>query len=87
MFYPPEDRARIISSLRFVDDVVFYEYIDELVKNVLFDTLCHGPDNYNERCRNAYEWCKKHNKEVVEIPRTEGISSSDLRIFLKQNKI
>lgn len=30
----------------------------------------------------AVEWCKAHGKEVVELPRTPGISSSDIKTNL-----
>lgn len=87
IFYTPEDRAEIIRNLRFVDNVVFYERIDELVKNVEFDVLCHGPDNTNDLCMRAYKWCRDNGRNVVEIPRTEGVSSSKIRSFLKDKNI
>lgn len=82
IFYAPEIRARMISAFNFVDDVIYYESMDELVKEVSFDILCHGPDNKSAPCLAAYEWCHANGKEVHEIPRTTGISSSDIRKFL-----
>lgn len=87
IFYTPEDRSLIIKDLRFVDEVIFYERIDHLVKDVEFDVLCHGPDNYTELCIKAYEWCNSNGKEVVTIDRTEGISSTKIRSFLKDRVI
>ena len=86
IFYSPEIRAQIIKEFRFVDKVVFYENIDELVQEVDFDILCHGPDNTSELCLKAYDWCNKNNKKVVEIPRTPGVSSTDFRNYLKKKK-
>ncbi len=82
IFYPPEVRAQMISEFRCVDSVVFYESMDALVKEVDFDILCHGPDNKSPTNLAAYAWCRAHGKTVHELPRTPGISSSDLRAFL-----
>lgn len=87
IFYTPDDRADIIRNFRFVDNVVFYERIDELVKDVEFDVLCHGPDNTSDLCMRAYQWCRDNGKGLVEIPRTEGVSSSKIRAFLKDKNI
>ncbi|GEM_PF-1775361 len=82
MFYSHQERAKIIQEFKFVDNVVFYEKIDDLVKATEFDILCHGPDNKTDLCLKAYDWCHKHGKKVVELPRTDGISSSKIRDFV-----
>ena len=40
-----------------------------------------GPDQNHEGFQRAVEWCEEHNKDVVVIPRTEGISSTMLREY------
>lgn len=86
-FYSPQERADFIKEFRFVDQVLFYETIDQLVRNVYFDILCHGPDNTSDSCLKAYEWCKANNKKLYTLPRTEGISSSKLRKFISIHEI
>ncbi len=86
-FYSPEERARIIKEFRFVDEVVLYETIDQLVQDVDFDILCHGPDNTSEACMRAYKWCNENAKEMYTLPRTDGISSSKLRAFISHHEI
>ncbi|MBB3207814.1 cytidyltransferase-like protein [Rhodopirellula rubra] len=81
-FYSPEERKRIIKSLRFVDEVILYERMEELVRQIDFDVLCHGPDNVAPRFQRIFAWCREHGRSVVELPRTEGISSTAIRRFI-----
>ena len=74
-----EKRLFMVSSIRYVDHVVTYDDVDEIVKNVDFDVFAKGPDQVHSGFQRATEWCKAHGKEVVVIPRTEGISSTMLR--------
>lgn len=74
-----EKRLFMVSSIRYVDHVVTYDDVDEIVKLVDFDIFAKGPDQIHAGFQRATEWCKAHGKEVVVIPRTEGISSTMLR--------
>jgi glycerol-3-phosphate cytidylyltransferase len=74
-----EERLFMVQSIRYVDKVVTYDDVDEIVKNVDFDIFAKGPDQCHERFQRAVKWCQEHGREVVTIPRTEGISSSMLR--------
>ncbi len=78
-----EKRLFMVSSIRYVDHVITYEDVDEIVKNVDFDIFAKGPDQIHAGFQRAVEWCKEHGKEVVIIPRTEGISSTMLREYSK----
>ena len=69
----------MVSSIRYVDHVVTYDDVDEIVKHVEFDIFAKGPDQQHAGFQRASEWCLAHGKEVVVIPRTEGISSTMLR--------
>lgn len=66
-----EDRAEIISALRYVDEVVPCPWlIDEaFLDNHNCQLLVHGDDNRNHVPQN----------KLLIFPRTEGISSSHLR--------
>ena len=78
-----EKRLFMVSSIRYVDHVITYEDVDEIVKNVDFDIFAKGPDQIHAGFQRAVEWCKERGKEVVIIPRTEGISSTMLREYSK----
>ena len=72
-------REFMVSSIRYVDEVVSYKDVDKDIKKIDFDIFAKGPDQNHDGFKRAEEWCKAHGKEVVVIPRTEGISSSLLR--------
>jgi glycerol-3-phosphate cytidylyltransferase-like family protein len=48
-----------------------------------FDVFAKGPDQTHAGFQRAVEWCKANGKDVVVIPRTEGISSTMLREYSK----
>ena len=77
-----DERKMMVASIRYVDEVLSYKDVDIDIKNIDFDVFVKGPDQNHEGFQRAIEWCELHNKKVVTIPRTEGISSSLLREFL-----
>lgn len=85
MIYSTEERTFMVSSIKFVDNVITYQSVDELIKNVAFDIFAVGPDQNHEGFKKAIEWCINNKKQVVTIPRTTGISSTALRNYLKEN--
>lgn len=74
----------MVKSIRWVDEVVEYKDVDEFVKTADFDLLVTGPDQTHVGFQKAMEWCKEHGKEIVVLPRTEGISSSWLKEQIKE---
>ena len=72
-------REYMVSSIRYVDEVISYKDVDKDIQKIDFDIFAKGPDQNHEGFKRAEEWCRAHGKEVVVIPRTEGISSSLLR--------
>lgn len=74
-----EERLFMVSCIRYVDQAVTYNDVDEIVKEVDFDIFVKGPDQCHGGFQRAVKWCEEHGKDVVTIPRTEGISSSMLR--------
>ena len=73
----------MVSSVKYVDEVCVYRDIDKDIKNIEFDIFAKGPDQNHAGFRKAVEWCKANGKEVVVIPRTEGISSTMLKNYSK----
>lgn len=83
MVYTTEERMYMVSSIRYVDEVVVYRDVDKDIKSIDFDIFAKGPDQCHAGFQRAVEWCKANGKEVVVIPRTEGISSTLLREYSK----
>lgn len=83
MLYNTEERCYMVKAIRYVDEVVVYKSVDDIVKEVDFDVFAKGPDQSHEGFRNAVKWCEEHGKEVVTLPRTEGVSSSWLKETIK----
>ena len=83
MVYTTEERAFMIGALKYVDEVIVYKDVDEDIKHVDFDVFAKGPDQVHAGFQRAVEWCRENGKEVIVLPRTEGISSSMLREYKK----
>ena len=66
-----EERKEILLAIKYVADVIPSKWLldDDYIRENNIDILVHGDDNSNEITA-----C-----ELVIFPRTEGISSSDLR--------
>ncbi len=79
LVYTTEERMYMVKSIRYVNDVITYRDVDSIVKEVTFDVMVLGPDQKHDGFQRAMQWCKDHNREVVILPRTEGISSSWLK--------
>ena len=83
MVYSTEERLYMVSIIKYVDEVVVYKDVDKDIKKIEFDVFAIGPDQNHTGFQRAIQWCKAHGKEVVVIPRTEGISSTMLREYSK----
>ncbi len=74
-----EDRKYMIKSIRYVDEVITYKDVDEIVKQVDFDIFVTGPDQCHAGFQRAIKWCEWHHKEHIVLGRTDGVSSSELK--------
>lgn len=83
MIYTTEERMYMVSAIRYVDEVVTYQDVDIDIQKIDFDVFAKGPDQIHAGFLRAVDWCKANGKEVVVIPRTEGISSTMLREYSK----
>ena len=84
MIYSTEERRYMVSTIKYVDEVISYKDVDKDILHVDFDVFAKGPDQNHEGFQRAVKWCEEHGKEVVTIPRTEGISSTMLREYSKE---
>ena len=83
---PLEKRIAMIETLRTVDRVVIYTDVDEIVKELDFDIFVVGGDQTHAGFQRAIDWCKANGREVVRLSRTPGVSSSELRKGIAENR-
>ena len=83
MVYTTEERMFMVGAVRWVDGVVTYRDVDVDIQNIEFDVFAKGPDQIHSGFQKAMAWCEANGKQVVVIPRTEGISSTMLREYSK----
>jgi glycerol-3-phosphate cytidylyltransferase len=83
LVYSTEERCYMVRAIRYVDDVVVYHNVKDIVKEVDFDVFVTGPDQKHEGFQEAMTWCRSNGKEVIVLPRTEGISSSELKDLIR----
>ncbi len=83
MVYTTDERLYMVGSVRFVDEVVTYKDVDKDIQGFDFDVFAVGQDQNHAGFQRAMQWCRDNGKEVVVIPRTEGISSTMLRNYSK----
>ena len=79
LVYDTEQRCYMVRAIRYVDEVVVYKNVKDIVKQVDFDVFVAGPDQTHAGFQTAFEYCREAGKEVMLLPRTEGISSSELK--------
>ncbi len=79
LVYDTEQRCYMVRAIRYVDDVVVYRNVKDIVKEVDFDVFVAGPDQTHAGFQAAFDYCRANGKQVVLLPRTEGISSSELK--------
>ncbi len=77
------ERCYMVKAIKYVNDVVAYNDVQSIVREVDFDIFVTGPDQNHEGFVQAKQWCKEHGKEVVVLPRTDGVSSSELKHHIK----
>ena len=79
VLYSTQQRLEIVSSIRYVDEVIEYGQIAEDISKINFDVLIVGGDQTHIGFQTAIQWCKDNGKKVVCLPRTPNICSSDIK--------
>lgn len=83
LVYSTEERCYMVSAIRYVDEVVVYRNVGNIVDEVDFDIFAKGPDQSYVGFQRVVDYCGENDKTVVVMPRTEGISSSELKDLIK----
>lgn len=79
LVYDWAKRVEMIKALRNVDEVISYTDVDKIVKEQRFDIFVVGGDQQHPGFQRAISWCVDNGRKVVRLPRTEGISSTQMR--------
>lgn len=79
ILYPYSKRVEIISAIRYVDKIISYTQVDETIPFVDFDILVLGEDQTHPGFQRAINWCKENGKQLVVLPRTPNISSTQIK--------
>jgi len=82
-FYSTEERIEMIRALRCIDEVIEYNIVDENIKKIDFDIWVKGPDQIHSGFQAAVKWCEDKGKEIITLPRTEGISTTHIKRLIK----
>lgn len=84
---PFNERAKIVSSIKYVDKVVPQENMDKYKawENIKYNVLFHGDDWKGSTMYNEIEkQLSKEGVDIVFLKHTDGVSSTLLREKLKQ---
>lgn len=85
LVYKFDVRKKMIETLRTVNRVVGYDAVGvPAIEKIDFDILAVGPEHTSERFQQCFKWCAEHGKKVVVLPRTEGISTTELKKIIKE---
>lgn len=79
ILYTTEQRIDLVKALRVVDEVITYRDVDKILPEVDFDIFAIGGDQNHPGFQRAVKWCENNGKEVIRLPRTPGICSSDIK--------
>ena len=79
VLYSTEERCYLLRALRVVDEVIVYEEVETIVPQVDFDILVVGGDQNHDGFKKVIQWCEENGRQVVYLPRTPGICSSDIK--------
>lgn len=79
VLYTTEQRLELIQALRCVDETIVYYDVDKIVQQIDFDVFAVGGDQKHDGFVKAMKWCEENGKQIVRLPRTPGICSSDIK--------
>lgn len=83
-YYSESDRLAIVEACKYVDEAFIIKGYDnkEYIEKYKVNKIVHGDDwelnSYMEQIRVTPEYLKEQNCEVILLPYTEGISTSEL---------
>ncbi len=79
VLYTTQQRMDLVNALKIVDQVIIYQDVDKILREIEFDIFAVGEDQTHAGFQRAIKWCEENGKEVIRLPRTPGICSSDIK--------
>jgi len=81
---PFEDRKEIINNIKIVDEIIDQHVLinPEDLKNNNIDIITIG-DDWKDKTLPGLEWAKENNIQVVYLPYTESVSSTEIKRNIK----
>lgn len=90
------DRFKVVAECRFVEGVFYNDSADltielnTLLKDLNITSVVFGDDydieKYRAQTKITREWQQKHDIALIQLPRTDGVSSSEIRQKLQEQK-
>lgn len=83
-YFSEEDRLAVIQACRYVDEAFIIRQFDnkEIIKKYKITHIVHGDDwpenDYLRQIRVTPQFLKEHNCELILLPYTPGISTSEI---------
>lgn len=79
IFYSTEVRCELVRALRLVDEVITYQNVSDIVREVDFDIFAVGEDQNHSGFQQAIDYCRERGREILRLARTPNISSTTLK--------
>lgn len=83
LVYGYDVRRQFVGAIRYVDRVIRHTDADETVRSVDFDVFCVGGEQAHPGFQRAIAWCEQQGIRVCRLPRTAGISTTELKNRIK----
>jgi len=74
------ERVAILEEVKFAAEIVVYLDVYDFITSREMDVLFVGGDQHrNAKVKRAIDYCRKKGIAVVQIPRTSGISTTEIK--------
>ena len=84
VLYTTQQRIDLVAALRTVDEVITYKDVYDTIISTDFDVFAIGGDQNHAGFQKSVKWCEEHGKQVIRLPRTPGICSSEIKAELSK---
>ena len=79
LLYSTEERCEMLAANRYIDQVITYEHVDDIIGRIEFDILARAQEHRSPYFTILENWCNANNKDIIITQRTKGISSTLIR--------
>jgi glycerol-3-phosphate cytidylyltransferase-like family protein len=84
-YFTQEERKKFVSDYSDIIPIIYNNH--DYYKHYEYDIFACGPEFGNrEDQKDHLEWCSKNNIEILRVPRTEGISTTEIINRITNNR-